>query len=213
MIRHVKLLACSLALVGGLATPALADSFVFNVSNGGIGPGNTGPFGTVTLTQTNANTVTISVVMGAGYALSEFGWNMAGAPAGLNITAAESAWGGSYVNYSSGGQMDGLGSYDYTINSGNTISATTTLTLTITRNGGGALSMADLEELVSGANGSGYFAAHVTPTQDGTPGCAPGVAACTGFAAANVVPEPASMVLFGTGLIAVASVRRFRSKK
>jgi len=214
MLKSFKVLFCALLLVAGLATPALADSFTFNVSNGAIIPPVSagGSYGTVELSQLNETTVVIDVTMTSGYALFGFAWNMVGTAAALNVVAAPSSpWGGPYNNFLSGGQRDGFGDFEYSLVAPTAAQATTALSLMITRTAGGALSMAELESFSNGSagNGNAFFVAEVTPYG----GCAAGVTNCTGFAGAGVIPEPASMILFGTGLFAAASVRRFRRKK
>ena len=93
--------------------------------------------------------------------------------------------------------MDGFGDFDVTLSCCNP-PGVTSFSFTISRTGGFS-SASDIFE----ANSTGaHFAIHIAPT-NGNP---------TGFAADGQTPEPASMLLLGTGLLTLAAGLRKRLK-
>ena len=100
--------------------------------------------------------------------------------------------------------MDGFGNFDVTLQCCNASNAVNSFSFTVSRNGGFS-SASDLFE--ANSNGA-HFAIHIAPT-NGNP---------TGFAAdggQNIeTPEPASMLLLGSGLLGTAAGirKRFRKK-
>jgi hypothetical protein len=193
-------LAMFAALALGSAVTANADSVIINTPNSGLS-GTPGPYATVNFVLNGSN-IDVTVTMFPGFeAFGQgngnngiFGFNIVGSTAGLNITGLPAGWSFSPT----GGQMDGFGGFDVTLDCCNPADGVTSFSFTVSRTGGFS-SASDLFE----ANSTGaHFAVHIAPT-NGNP---------TGFAADTAVPEPATMLLLGTGLATLAGGLRKRLK-
>ena len=207
-LTTLRKLGVSLALFAvvalGSAVVANADAVLINTPNSGLS-GSPGPYATVTYVLNGGN-IDVTVQMTAGFEAfgtgtgnnGIFGFNVVGSTAGLNITGLPAGW--SFAP--TGGQMDGFGNFDVTLSCCNPPDAVGSFSFTISRTGGFS-SASDIFE----ANSSGaHFAIHIAPT-NGNP---------TGFAAdtgtPSEVPEPASMLLLGTGLATLGAGLRKRFK-
>ena len=184
----------------GSAVVANADAVLINVPNAGLS-GSPGPYATVTYVLNGSN-IDVTVQMTAGFqAFGQgngnngiFGFNIVGSTAGLNITGLPAGWSFSPT----GGQMDGFGNFDVTLDCCNPPNAVSSFSFTISRTGGFSSASDIFEATSTGA----HFAVHIAPT-NGNP---------TGFAADSAVPEPTTMLLLGTGFAALAGCLRKRFK-
>jgi len=198
------LAAACLALFAAAAPLASATSFTLSTTNL-TGVTNVG---TVLITDSGANQVTVTITMNAGFSLKLQGGDVAfNGPSGLVAGSVGGLTGYSGVNTYSGLSFNGFKTtqnisqfgtfaFDYTNIHGSPggVVSVDSLTFTLT---------------ASGLNASQFtgVAVHFC-TASGT-NCGPQ----TGFTTGTPVPEPGTITLFGTGLIGLAGLVRRRMRR
>jgi hypothetical protein len=227
-----KLLLVAVLAVGLVAVSnASADQFTLNVdycSNpclGGVPANNNA--GTVTLTQTDTNIVTVNVTLNNlifhDQGLESFGFNVTGNPA-LTLTTGVIANnqvkitndGGSTWTFSRpGGNTDGAGNFMYSFEcasgSGHCAGSPSTFEFQVDVTG---LTVAGLEILGSAnvdfaANVANGSCTGMAGAGNGTAQSTPSTSHTDGTACAAAVPEPTTLALVGSGLITLGlSARR-----
>lgn len=185
---------------------ASADTMSFNLTTPNTAlsgwPAGT-VYATVTLSLSGDNkTITVSVSAGSGFGIigfgggsGAFGLNSLINPSTLTITS-----GSSDFPFNPGGStMDGFGSFNISFTGPTGGSGLPGFSFTVTKTGGGTFS--GVGDLVS-TDGGNVAAVHVTGTLNGT--------TLTGFAGGGPTPEPGTLALFGTGLLALGGLLRRR---
>jgi hypothetical protein len=214
-LKYLSKIAISLAIFAivtlASATLTRADTVTFNLNRGSTLPNQN--YGTITLTLNGSGGIDVSIALLPGNRIVNTGFD---ASVAFNCTCSGqigvTGLPGTYTLVNSGNPssigMDGFGTFEYGVlfnAQGGGAGTDSSLTFTVTRVGGFS-SVFELVQLSTNPPGSFQSPFAVDIICDS---CGP----ATGIVGTSEVPEPASMLLLGSGLLGLAAGVRKRLRK
>jgi PEP-CTERM putative exosortase interaction domain len=214
-LKYLSKIAISLAIFAivtlASATLTRADTVTFNLNRGSTLPNQN--YGTITLTLNGTGGIDVSIALLPGNRIVNTGFD---ASVAFNCTCSGqigvTGLPGTYTLVNSGNPssigMDGFGTFEYGVlfnAQGGGAGTDSSLTFTVTRVGGFS-SVFELVQLSTNPPGSFQSPFAVDIICDS---CGP----ATGVVGTSEVPEPASMLLLGSGLLGLAAGVRKRLRK
>jgi hypothetical protein len=206
-LTNLKIAASVLFLAVALAMAPMASANSITLALSSNNLGISGSVGTVTVTDTGLNQVTISITMNAGYSLKLNGGDIAfNGPAGLTLASVSgfSADGNSgldfqHIKTSQNISMFGTFAFDFTNVQGQPHGVVSANTATFVLTGSGLSASQFTGVAIHFCTASGSNCGPLTGFANGTP--------------ESTVPEPGTLSMLGTGLVGLGGLVRRRFLK